>query len=321
MALDPVPYFTGQDGVRHSAEVVRAALYASTNGAEGVSGVSDLKVQAQPVPNNTVRVIPGGALLLNRYAGAGGQSYALRNATATDVTITATGSSGGRTDLLVARVFDTQYEGTPPVDANAFQYSRLAVIEGVPSNTKSARDLNLAYPAVALAKITIPANTATITNAMITNLRRVAQPRRDRAMRAVFPSLRHAIPGSYNSWPITLAQRPLIYVPEWATNIDIIGHISGAKFEKGNAVDFVAGIRTGFAGTEPGQNGIIVQDAEDTNGRYHYSVVGSHKIPAQFRGTDQYINLQAQRTGSTGNVYADYQTSVIIDWEFSEVAE
>ena len=141
-------------------------------------------------------------------------------------------------------------------------------------------------------------------------------------MRAIFPSgARRAIPGTYNSWPITAAERPVLYVPEWATNIDIVAHISGAKFEKGNSADFVAGIRTSFGNTLPSQNGIIVQDAGDTNGRYHYSLVGNHKIPAAMRGTDQYLNLQAQRTGSTGNVYADYQTSVIIDWEFSEVAE
>lgn len=321
MALDKTPWFVG-GGAQHSPEVARGLAFASTNGAEGVAGVGDLKVTAQGTPNGTVQVRPGAGLLLNRYPGGTGQTYSLRNATATPVPITATASSGGRTDVVIARVLDPQYEGSAPPDPTNFDYSRLEVIQGVPSGTKYTQDLGLAYPAIILAKITLPASTATVTNAMITDLRQVAQPRRDRAMRAVFPPVKIAVPtAGYSSWPISSAQRPLIRVPSWATNLDIVAHISGALYTKGSAADFVAGIRTGFGTTLPAENGIIIQDAEDTGGRYHYSLVGNHKIPAEMRGTDQYLNLQAVRTAGTGNLYADYQTSVIIDWEFSEVAE
>lgn len=317
MALDRVPWSVG-GGAEHTPETARAQTYAATTGAEGIAGVTDLRVQAQGTPNNTVQVLPGGGLLLNRYAGGQGQSYTLRAGTATDVTIAKTTSAGGRTDAIVLRVFDPQYEGNPLVDVNTFDYARLVVIQGVPAGTKYTKDLNLDYPGILLATVAIPASTATITNAMITDRRTVAQPRTRRMVFTVFPTSRRAIPGTYASWPINEAQRPTVRVPDWATEVDIIANISGAKFEKGNAVDYVAGIRTGFANTLPSQNGIIVQDAEDTNGRYHYSLVGTHKIAAGIRGTDQYVNLQAQRTGSTGNVYADYQTSVSIDLWFVE---
>lgn len=320
MALDSTPWFVG-GGAQHSPEVARTFAYAATRGAEGVVGLGDLKVSAQAVPNGTLRVVPGAALVANRYAGGGQQAYVLRNATQTDVSVAPTGSDGARTDLVVARVLDPQYGGAAPADPTQFDYARIEVIQGVPAGTLTARELMLGYPAIALAKFRIPASTATITDSMITDLRKVANPRRERAMRAIYPTAALSMTNAYGNWPITAAQRPIVPVPVWATQLDIVVHISGAKFVKGSAADFVAGIRTVFGSDVSGQFGIIVQDAEDTNGRYHYSLIGSHKITAAMRGTDQLITLQAQRTSTTGNVTADYQTSVIVDWEFSEVAE
>lgn len=321
MALDNTPWFVG-GGAQHSPEVARTLSFASTRGAEGIVGIGDLKVQAQATPTTTVRVSPGAAIILNRYAGGGQQSYGLRNATQTDVAITATGSGGGRTDLIVARVLDPQYEGAAPADPTTFQYSRLVVIQGVPSGTKTAKELNLGYPAIALAKITLPASTATVTSGMITDLRRVAQPRRDRAMVTVFPSATQSIPTTgYSSWPIQSAQRPLVSVPDWATRVDIVAHLSGVKFLQSGGTMTTAGIRTGFGSTDPAQNGIIVQDAVDSSGRYHYTLIGTHTIDSSMRGTDQYINLQGYRTYGSGMWTADNQTSIVIDWEFSEGAQ
>lgn len=322
MAFDSTPWFVG-GGAQHSPEVARAMAYAGTRGSEGVAGISDMKVQAQGTPNNTVRIISGGALLLNRYPGGTGQTYSLRCATATDVAITATGSSGGRTDLIIARVLDPQYEGSAPADPTDFQYARPAVIQGVSSGIKSAKELNLAYPAIALAKVMLPASTATVTASMITDLRRVAQPRRERAMVTVFPTANVNMPtGAYSSWPITATQRPTVAVPDWATKVDVIAHVSGVKYTKGTgAADSVAGTRTGFGSSTPSENGIIIQDAEDSGGRYGYTWIGTHTVSAAMRGTDQIINLQAMRSGGTGTWTADYQTCVVIDWEFSEGAQ
>lgn len=321
MALDNTPWFVG-GGAQHSPEVARMLAFASTRGAEGIVGLGDLKVQAQAVPNGTVRVSTGAGIILNRYAGGGQQSYGLRNATQTDVAITATGSGAGRTDLVVARVLDPQYEGAAPGDPITFQYSRLTVVQGVPAGTKTAAELNLGYPAIALAKVTLPVSTATITAGMITDLRRVAQPRRERAMVTVFPSATQSIPtGGYGSWPIQSAQRPLVAVPTWATKVDIVAHLSGVKFVQGGGTATTAGIRTGFGSSLPAENGIIVQDSVDTSGRYHYTLVGTHVVDSSMRGTDQYINIQGYRTFGSGLWTADNQTSIVIDWEFSEGAQ
>lgn len=321
MALDSTPWFVG-GGAEHSPEVARGLAFAATRGAEGISGITDLKVQAQSVPNGTVRVIPGSGLLLNRYAGGSSQTYSLRNATATDITITATGSGGGRTDMIVARVLDPQYEGSVPSDPTNFQYARLAVIQGVSASAKTAKELNLGYPAIALARITLPASTGTVTAGMITDLRRVAQPRRERAMVTIFPAVSLGMPtAAYSAWPISTSQRPIVAVPDWATKVDIVAHVSGVKYTKVSAKDSIAGVRTGFGSSTPAENGIIIQDAEDTGGRYNYTWIGTHAVDSSMRGTDQYINLQAVRSAGNGLWVADYQTSIVIDWEFSEGAQ
>ncbi|MFK0072653.1 hypothetical protein [Arthrobacter woluwensis] len=323
MAFDPTPWFVG-GGANHSPEVARAFTYAATRGSEGVTDVGDLKVVAQAVPNSTVQVIPGGGLLRNRYAGGGGQTYAIRGATATDVPITSTGSAGGRTDLIVARVVDPQYEGLPPADPNNFEYARPAVIEGVSAGA-TVKSLGLSYPAINLARVTLPANTATVTAAMITDLRRVAQPRRERNLMTMFPTASNNMPTSYGpTWPIAVAQRPSLYVPSWATKLNVVVNMSGIRYTKGaTAADTVAGIKTalGTAGNwNYSENGILVQDAEDTGGRYHYSLIGQHVIPAAMRDSYQLLDLLAMRSAGSGTWTADNQTSVSIDVEFEETA-
>lgn len=328
MAFDPTPWFVG-GGAQHSPEVARGLAYASTRGAEGIAGINDLKVSAQPVPNGTVTVAPGGGLLLNRYPGGSGQSYSLRNPAGTDVPVTPTGSAGGRTDLVIARVLDPQYEGPAPADPTTFQYTYPTIIQGVPAGTLTAEELNLNYPAIALAKITLPASTGTVTSAMITDLRKVAQPRRERAMLVIFPtgdwhaSTAQQMPTSdYATWPIATAQRPYVTVPEWATRCDIVAHLSGVLYVKSSDNnDTVAGTRTRLGYSLPAsQNSILIQNGPDAGGRFTYTISGTHAIDAATRGTNQPIDIQAVRSAGTGTWYGDYQSTIVLDWEFSEGA-
>lgn len=321
MAFDPTPWFVG-GGAQHSPEVARSLAYVATRGAEGVAGVNDLRVVARPVPDTTVSVLRGGGLLLNRYPGGDGQSYTLRNPASEPVQISATGSSGGRTDLIVARVIDPQYETVTVTDPSTFQYAYPTVIEGVPAGLKSLKELMpaLAYPAIALAKVTLPANTATVTQGMITDLRRVAQPRREREMIMRYPTTVLNIPtAAYGPFPLREAEYVQALVPEWATHVDIVAHVSGVKYVKGTGTaDSVAGTRTVFGPGTPADNTILVQDAEDSGGRFHYTWMGKHAVSEAMRGTVQNIGLIAVRSGGTGMWSVDNQTSVIIDFEFSE---
>ena len=171
-------------GVEHTVDIARQNTYDMTGGAEGISRPGNLKVEPLQTPGTKIRVAPGGAILLNRYPGGEGQSYTVRNDSEVQVSVTATGSGGGRSDLVVARIRDTiQYEGQPPEDPNDFDYSPVEIIEDVPSDTKSFAELNENYPAIALARIDLPASTGTVEAEHITDLRQMAQPVLDTVLR------------------------------------------------------------------------------------------------------------------------------------------
>lgn len=321
MAMERVPYMIG-GGFEHSTEVMRAALAAATSGAEGVLGAGDFKVGPTAVPGSSVSIMPGNGLLRNSYVGGSAQSYAVRAPSATELPIQATGSAGGRTDLVVARVDDPTYAGGP-FDPATFEAARFEVIRGVPATTATAAALGLGYPAIELARITLPASTGTVTAGMITDLRRVALPRRERRLSTIYPTgdyesgtAHRAYTGSYAAWPIRPEERPQLLVPSWANQLQVVVHISGVQYVKGTSAISRLGLRTGF-GTSGSENGIAV---ETTTGRHHYSVVGTHFIEESRRGTPQLLNVQAVQTAGDGVFWADYQTSVAIDAEFSEVA-
>lgn len=322
MAVDRTPFFVG-GGAQHSPEVVRQNTYISTEGAEGVAGPLDLKVVPSSPLSNRVQVLMGGGLMLNRYAGGSGQSYTGRNIsqTPTDI-IASTGTGVTRSDLVVMRVLDPQYEGQAPADPLNFDYTRIAVIPGVPATTRRFYELNLNYPAIELARLDLPANTANIDGAKIVDLRRIARPRVDFNSRQYYPSGTTGIvmaKGSYASWPFSGVMAN-IEIPVWANFIEIVTHISGLEIT-GTGTQ-VAGVRTGFdvgAGGSPtyGENGIII----GTAGRQHATIIGRHTIPSTRRGKFVDMVLQGNQTVGTGTFQADYQTAFSVDWRFKEVLD
>jgi hypothetical protein len=325
MSWDSVPWFVG-GGAQHSPEVARLLAYAATSGAEGIVNVADLKVQPLAVPGGSVRVLPGAALIRNRAAGGDSQTYVARNPVEDVVAVAPTGSGLGRSDLIVAQIEDPYMAGEPwqdPADPTVGPYVFTRVIPNVPAGTTRLQDVPgySGRSAVALARIDIPASTGTITSAMIKDVRRVANPRTRRQMVTIYPTGKigdgtaQTMPtAGYSSWPITADQRPTLDVPEWATKLDVVAHYSGVHFTMSGTADTVAGIRTGL-GSNAADNGILIAD---TTGRGHYTLVGSHAISAAQRGTSQTLNLQAVRSAGAGIWRADYQTSIVIDWQFTE---
>lgn len=169
MTFDPKPWFIGLEGVKHSAEVARTLAWASTNGASGIIQPKDLRVRALSVPGGGVRIDPGGFVIESKYAGAALQSYIGRAPTETTLDIPATGSSGGATRYVVARINDPDYPGggNVPTDPDNATYALPMLVSSLSSSRTE----------IPLAKIVQPANTGTITQSMITDLREIANPR------------------------------------------------------------------------------------------------------------------------------------------------
>lgn len=322
MAVDPVPYFIAKEGVKHSGEIVRQALYDSTSGAEGVSGRQDLKVVASAQPDKFVQVLRGGGLMVNRYPTAGpGQSYSGRNNSQTAVEIAPTGSGGGRTDLVVMRVLDPQYEGQPPADPNNFQYTRLAVVQGVPPDTFDAASLNLGYPAIALARVTMPQNTIAVQPGYITDLRRIARPKREMGQRLIFPTNNKVMSKTaYESWPFSGVMSN-IEVPYWANSLDIVAVINGIEF-LGTGTS-AGGVRTMFDpnGVKNAAQNVIIKGSAGQ--RQSLTIMGTHPVALNQRGKVLAMSLQGFQTLNTaaGSIEADYQSGIAVSWVFTEVPD
>lgn len=325
-------------GAEHQVEIARQQTFDATGGAEGISRPGNLKVQPLAIPGTKVRVAPGGALLTNRYPGGEGQSYTVRNDAQVEVGVTATGSGGKRSDLIVVRVLDPQYEGQPPSNPDTFQYARVEVIEGVPSSTKSARDLNLNYPAVALARIDLPASTGTVESKHITDIRELAQPRKDRHLIAYAldedDGVLRLTSTTGAAWPriedIKNTDQWYLRVPEWAERVRVMATWNGVFIENTpqqnvwgriwahlGAYDDPSRVETPKSGFDTSQY--------NNNVRETWGASGDMGIPSGLRGRTIPVYLRGQIQGGSGasgnsRPVLMFASSVSLDIEFYETA-
>ena len=316
---------------------LRRQFQDSTKGLSGVIRAADLKVTQLDVPGAGVKVAAGNDAIVCRAPGRGRESYGISLPEASTYLgdagtgIPGTGSSGGRRDMIIHEVTDPKLPRTytPREQIPEGMYSKITVVQGVPAGARSVRDVPALneVTAVALAAINWPANTATITNAVVEDLRQIVNPNSQRGpLMAFFPEGAltggRKIPTSgYGDWPLTGTERPLVRVPEWATHLSVTAWVEGAWFVKGSSttVDFLAGTRMGLGATFS-ENGIITNGPLDNADRRGFVIIGRVTIPPAMRGTEQRILLQGARStnDTTGALYVDYQSCVSMDWEFTE---
>ena len=328
MAVDR--WFFG-GGAEHTPESARRAVYASTSGATGVGGTSDLQVLPLAGPGQGVRVTTGSALIRSNYVGGETQTYMGTVYTEESVSITPTGSASGRSDLIVLRVEDpyaagSPYEAPPEAERSTAPYIYVRVISGVPAGTKRLQDVpgHQNDSAETLARIDLPASTGTVTTGLITDLRQVAQPKKERHMTIHYPtgatgSGRNIPSGKYADWPLVGGERPMLDIPEWATKIRVVAYLEGCNYHRrSSTIRYAAGTIV-RVGDNQSQNGIITRDVDDSTDRFGFAIIGELRIPPELRGTSQPLRLQAVRSSAHSSVVqVDYQTCVSIDVEFSE---
>lgn len=315
---DSVPWFVG-GGAQHTPEVARLLAYTALGGAEGVIAAGDLKVLARSVPGAGVRVMPGGCSILSRASGGAQQAYTGRNPSEDPVTIAATTSGATRSDLIVARVEDPFMAGEPwaaPATPKTGPYIFTRVIPNVPAGTTSVAALNLGFTAIPLARIDLPVSTATVTGAMITDLRTVARPRRQRthSRQDCSPTNNDLGSTSYVVFPISPAQ--FLTVPSWATAAVIRADVTGLTV----ANSAVAGLfRVNFGSVMTTETYFNEQVFDGS--RKSYVASGTVAIPAAMRGLVNGINVQAMKLGGTGLLHADQGTQILYDVDFIEKAD
>lgn len=329
MSWDGVPWAIGGGQAEHSANIARNVAYAAFGGREGIVSPADLEVRELAVPGTSVRVFPGTVAVKNRAAGVRDEMYVGR-LPATDTRPIAPTGATARTDLIAAVVKDPYLPGSPwaaPATPATGPYIETVVISGVPSTTTTLAQLGLGYSGVALARITIPPSTGTITQAMITDLRVLSQTRTQRNLMLVEPTTTESLTSaSFQNWP-NQAYVP-IDVPDWATHAKVLVHIGGVQVGGSGGPWNVAGDLRVQIGKNSGPN------AYGPTTRYNYSLTAGVDrialmtgapmlaIPATLRGaSDVRFVLEGRKVSGNTALLSDTLTMVSIDVEFVNARE
>lgn len=309
MALIQPPMLT--NGGTHPARAFRMMIRDMSRGAQGVTEGNDLKVSPLATAGAGVRVGDGSAIIRGATWGQG--HYTQYNVGDAAVPVAPTGASA-RSDLVVLRVEDQEYEGNRNPATQDVGYFH--VIPGVSGTATTAP---VGMTAVPLARLDIPANTATITAAMIKDLRGIANPRTSRHIYTASPTGNQNwagnAAGTWVAWPAAAWWN--VPVPAWAVRARLIMNIAGVQVLTGG----VWGASAFKLGTLQGQSvqfdtGSVVGDKSQ---RIPMISADTLAIPASMRGTTQSLQaLVSLQSSNPGVLQADVATTAYVDVEFEE---
>jgi hypothetical protein len=322
------------NGLEVPASVARSLAYAAAGGKPGVVAPADLKVTATPTPSSKVRVAPGAINILGQHPGQRDEMYVYAPTVQQEITINATGSSGGHNAWIIAMVDDPQYSTLAAGNKGGVRYVVEYKSPSDPITPAQYRDYwhtNGSRSAEPIAVIRMPANTATITDSMIQDLRAIGQPRSERVI-----VHRAGIAGEqttqgtplneYVNFPSLL--NASVDIPSWATRMTVICHISGILIASTNiAANGYGGWRI-KCGSNNFDNGYCYWDiAEGAGaGTQAFAIGGELTIPANYRGTTQPLTTWVNKTTNTaqGEVFLRKKNSlgnqIIWDITFHEAA-
>lgn len=292
------------DGGRVPAAMLRRELWATTSGSNGIVGIHDFKVTPLPTPGAGVSISRGGAIATTRVTGPNAQESYLM-AQDSGVTLSIPPVSNARTLHVIARIDDWHFTGNPapdnPLDAVYWAFSLVTTLSGI------------TYPYVPLARLDIPAGSSTITDAMITDLREVANPRRLRYLRTFDLGPGDTLT-TREVWPDSATQT--IFIPEWATQAHVRTEFVSVRVPANST-------RTGFLwgqlGIWQGRTVRFGAPGVPVESRHTYVAAGDVEVRASIRNQDVRITSWGEpHGGSGGYLVLDGNSAVVFDVEFHE---
>jgi len=300
MALDGVPWFIGGDA-EHGPSTARQLAYLATNGKEGVVAVGDLKVTQLDVPGGGLKVAAGGASILNRVAPQ--EAYTVRNPTADvdQIKIAATGSGAGRSDLIICRI-DNPYvddNAQDPESALYGPYARFFVVPGVPAGTTRLQDIAqyAGVSAITLTRADLPASTGTVTNAMLTDLRTLANPQETTI--EVWDLGTALATLSATGGTVFPPFQPGVVIPPWATYARVTANVASMQALGNSTGAFNVQLRDASNANVLNGNTLAYNaDAVVTSTRINLLAGAEGQIPASARGTTVRPTLVARKTNA-----------------------
>lgn len=329
MTFQTVPWAVG-GGAENPVESARLLAYVATRSERGVVLPTDCQGRALAVPGGSIRVRPGAVVIPNSKPGAPSQSYLAINPEDHEIAITPTGAGVTRSDLVYVRVKDPQYADEPaPPDVETGPYVTVEVITGVAPTTLTLADAiaqgkaPVGRTGVEICRVDMPASTGTVTQGLITDLRRVAVPRTQRAQRlAIGPVSAESLwdwdPAG--SFPDSAGWQ--IDIPSWATRAIVTAWISGVLF-KGNTAGSVTTKVGSISTPAVGWNESVASGFD----KGILNASGEIAIPAAMRGTTQTVKVDAAISGSppappyAHDVQANQWTHATVDITFMETVD
>jgi hypothetical protein len=315
------------DGAELTSGLLRRGLYDAMGGNEGIIERTDLKVTQLATPGNGLLISSGNAVINNRYQTPPYEAYAVGNPTTHTILSTEMPSSQptAKSYLVLVSVGDPEFSqvGHPwmtsdeldPEDAIDFQYVRPWLLE-VAAGTTSFESLGLNYPAYALSRVAIPANTTTITNSMITDLRAMARPRFSEEMFITSTEAANdlqTVAPSYEQFP---RDNYSIKIPKWATTAKVQAFCEALTYD--GAVS--ASLRINFVGVSASPN-IPVDKSAPSSGsdRTGVNLAATFNV-ASYAGTTKSIEIQGQSTSApyANRLHTDSKSSSMIRVRFEE---
>lgn len=315
----PVPFYTGAtpDGAPiHSADKVRQVLNAAAGA--GVAGVEHCVARAAAVPNDTIIIGYGGIIVEGRAALYQGR-YADFNDGDVVVNVGPNTTSGEVNHMVVVRVEDPNFEGSRNVMTDPIIFPQ--VLYNVPAGAETVAEAG--YPGLSaepICRLTIPASTGAITNAMITDLRRIASPRTHMAAWAVRPTTTVQATNSSN-WVDWITLSSSTRVPEWASRVLLHLNIAGGVVRNS---EWEGTIRIRMqnlnaAASKSTEAISITEDATAQDRRFSLPFSDLLSIPAGMAGQPIRIVVQAANAYSTtGLLQVNAQSTITLDATYIE---
>lgn len=316
MAL-PNPIYIDENAL-HSPSVIRLLAYGLTSGVQGVIGQTDCAVKALGTPGAAVQAMPGAYMIRAKHLGGSYEGYGGKyTAAETSPTISATTSSGGRSDLVVLEIRNPYVEGSgswdPPADLVNGPYIYLKVIEGVPNTTWDITQYDATREAITLARIDRPASTGIVQQNHITDLRSLAQLGGTRTVieqttvppiaQQVYAASTHCNNNdqlnfndlSWKDWPTQATWQ--VPVPDWAGAVSVM--MTGTP---ASAASAWGELRLNFAGTALSPREFDINNAPDGAINVYRANIpygGVYTVPSAARGHVVTVKVQAHSNAGT----------------------
>ncbi|MGH3424364.1 MAG: hypothetical protein ACRDO8_06540 [Nocardioidaceae bacterium] len=305
------------DGGTITGQLYRLQLRSATQYQAGVVSPLDLEVRELTTPGTSVRILNGECVILGDAVVNQGSYYGF-NSGDHELPIAATDASGPRSDMIAVQAQDPSYSGSSFTGDPATDVLVVPVVESNVAPDATGTSLVNAIP---LARIDLPASTATVTQDMITDVRRVANPLSEYVQDSTQSTdstggTKDAGFANFQAFP--LDAQWTVHVPSWATTVDLQVISYGVRL--GNGGGFFGASHIQF-GSWTGAQATFDQNWNGNPARFTIATGGTHHLSSAELDTDVVIRplVASSDTAATGILTADHGTFTALAVMFRQI--